>query len=280
METIKKFLKGVWTFLNSRIFVIALIVFLFIFLAGQCSRIINNQEEIRRRDQNISALTDSLEFVKRKNGELLVLKDGYIATIGELTAINKGLADKVKDQDGKILSLTNTVIRLKQDSIELAKHVDRLNTIIGKLKQVSADKYMAPWQLVFKYDANNYLRLNGNTFIQVMNIDPFQMRHDTTYLVKFENQIELTYGHKLEKGKMRVWAESAFPGFTVKSMNGVLLDRSEWGDILPANERRWFSGFGTGPSISAGWNILEAKPAVIMGWSFHYNVYNWYTRRK
>jgi len=216
METIKKILKGVWAFLNSRVFVIALIVLLFIFLAGQCSRILDNQEEIRKRDQNISALTDSLEFVKRKNGELLVLKDGYIATIGELTAINKGLADKVKAQDGKILSLTNTVVRLKQDSTDLAKNVDKLNTIIGKLKQVSADKYLAPWQLAFKYDEKNYLKLNGSTFIQVINKDPFQLRHDTTYLVGFENQIELTYGHKIEKGKMRVWAQSAYPGFTVK----------------------------------------------------------------
>jgi hypothetical protein len=276
MKNIKNILKGIWTFVNSRIFLILLIVTLFIFLAGQCKRILDNQREISVRDQNISALTDSLKYEKRKNGELLVSIDGYIGTNKELKGLNLDLWNRVKGQEGTVISLTHTVIRLKQDSVQLAKHINKLETIIGELQHIDTNHYEAPWTLPYKYDQNNFFVVKGRTRIGVLKQNPLFLVHDTTYLTGFENQIDVTYGQKTEKGKLRIYIQSAYPGFSVKSMEGYLIDPNTnpfFKDMM--SKKHWFTGFGTGPSISGGWNLMEAKSAMVVGWSFHYNIYVW-----
>lgn len=267
-------LKGVWTFLNSRIFVIILIVVLLIFAAGECRRIQSLKDEVNVHDQNISALTDSLKFERTKNGALLVSVDGYIATEKELKKLNKNLWDEVNAQKGKVISLTNVIIVLKQDSAELAKTVDKLNTIIGAMQQINDSTFVAPWTLAYTYDSTNYDVFRGRTQIGVVSKDPFVLRHKNTYLLERKTQIELTWGEKVEKGKLRIFVKSNYPGFTVKSMEGVLIDPNNnplFKDLM--KKRHWFTGFGIGPELTTGWNILQAKPAIVVGVGIHYNIY-------
>jgi len=275
MEKLKKILTVLWNFLNSRIFVIILIVVLIMIGAGQCKRIIDEANVIQQHEQNISALTDSLQIEKRKNGELLVSIDGYLGTVNEMKTINKGLWDRIKGQDGKILSLTRTLIRLRQDSTDLAKYIDKLNVKIGTLTQLNQNLYEAPWVLPYVFDEVNYFKVTGRTRIGLLSRDPLELRHDTTFLVEFENQIDITYGQKIEKDKLRIYIQSAYPGFTVKSMEGVLINPEDWPGLFPSTKRHWFTGFGVGPNISTGWNVLEAKPALILGFGLHYNIYQW-----
>jgi hypothetical protein len=266
--------KAIWAFLNSRIFVVILIAVLILIGVGQCKRIVDLNRDIDHHEQNQSALTDSLKFERKKNGELLVSIDGYIATEKELKNLNKKLWDEVQGQKGKVLSLTNTVIRLQQDSADLAEHVDELNVIIGKLKQIG-DKYAAPWTIPTVYDDKNFFRVSGVSVLQVLNKEPFEMRHDTTYLTSFINQIDVTYGTKVEGKKLRVFIESKYPGFTVESMEGVLLDPSDWPSIVQPEKRHWFTGFGVGPELSMGWDFLQSKPSLVVGIGIHYNIYQW-----
>lgn len=274
MENFKKFLAGVWTFLNSRIFVIILIVLLIMFAAGECRRIMSLKTEIDVHDQNISALKDSLKFERTKNGALLVSIDGYIATEKELKSLNKGLWDEVTAQKGKVISLTNLVVVLKQDSLQLTKTIDKLNTIIGTMLKIDDSTFVAPWTLAFTYDSTNYDVFRGRTQVGISSKDPLILRHKNTYLLERKTQIELTWGEKVEKGKLRIFVKSNYPGFTVKSMEGVLIDPNNnplFKDLM--KKRHWFTGFGIGPELSTGWNILQAKPAIVVGVGIHYNIY-------
>lgn len=271
-----KVLKGVWAFLNSRIFVIILIVLLMIIGVGECKRIFALKTDVNTHDQNISALTDSLKFERTKNGALLVSVDGYIATEKDLKLLNKSLWDEVTAQKGKVISLTNLIVVLKQDSTELAKTIDKLNTIIGSMQKINDSTFAAPWTLAFTYDSANYDVFKGRTQIGIASMNPLILRHKNTYMLNRKTQIELTWGEKVEKGKLRIFVQSNYPGFTVKSMEGVLIDPKNnplFKDLM--TKRHWFSGFGVGPNISAGWNILEAKPAVTIGVGLHYNIYEW-----
>jgi hypothetical protein len=267
-------LKGVWTFLNSKLFVIILIVLLIMFAAGECRRIMSLKTEIDTHDQNISALKDSLKFERTKNGALLVSIDGYISTEKELKSLNKGLWDEVTAQKGKVISLTNLVVILKQDSAQLAKTVDKLNTIIGTMLKIDDSTFVAPWTLAFTYDSTNYDVFRGRTQVGISSKDPLILRHKNTYLLERKTQIELTWGEKVEKGKLRIFVKSNYPGFTVKSMEGVLIDPNNnplFKDLM--KKRHWFTGFGIGPELSTGWNILQAKPAIVVGVGIHYNIY-------
>lgn len=276
MATFKKILEVVWKFLNSRIFVIGLIVVLILIGIGECKRIVDLNRDIVHYEQNQAALTDSLKFERGKNGELLVSIDGYITSEKELKNINKGLWDEVQAQKGKVLMLTNTLITIRLDSAALADKVDELNIIIGKLTQIGdSDRYVAPWSIPYKFDDKNYMRVGGSTVVQVINKDPFSMRHDTTYLTQFENQIDVTYGQKVENKKLRVFIQSQYPGFTVESMEGVLIDPNEWPTVFEPSKRHWFTGFGVGPNITMGYDFLGQKPAFIVGIGVHYNIYQW-----
>ena len=278
-ETIKtkeimKTWKAIWAFLNSRVFVIILIAVLILIGAGQCKRIVNLNRDIDHHEQNQSALTDSLNFERKKNGEMLVTIDGYVSTEKELKSLNKKLWDEVRGQKGKVLVLTNTVIQMRQDSTDLAKKIDSLHVVIGKLKK-NGDFYTAPWSIARGYSPGNYFRVAGATVIQVLEDDPFEMRHDTTYLTDFVNSIDVTYGKKVENKKLRVFIESDYPGFTVKSMEGVLLDPSDWPDLVQGEKRHWFTGFAVGPNISMGWDFLNSQPSLIVGVGIQYNIYQW-----
>ena len=143
------------------------------------------------------------------------------------------------------------------------------------LKKINENTYKAPWELAYQYDEKNFMRLKGGTVIQVINKDPLQMRHDTTYLTDFVNQIDITYGTKIESKKLRVYIQSAYPGFTVKSMEGVLIDPNEWPTIFKPTKNHWFTGFGVGPELTLGWNVFQSKPALVVGVGIHYNIYEW-----
>jgi hypothetical protein len=112
MKKIKLFLEKAWKFVNSKIFIIGLIILLIMVLAGQCKRIIDQNQSIDQSEQNISALTDSLQFERDKNGALLVSIDGYIATETELKRLNENLWKEVNEQKGKVLSLNSVILQL------------------------------------------------------------------------------------------------------------------------------------------------------------------------
>lgn len=266
--------KGLWSFVNSRIFVIILIVVLIMFAAGECKRILDLKTEVDVHDQNISALTDSLKLERTKNGELLVSIDGYIATEKDLKKLNRGLWDEVHAQKGKVISLTDLIVILRQDSAQLAKTVDKLNSIIGTMQKIDDSTFIAPWTLAYTYDSTNYDVFRGRTQIGISSKDPLILRHKNSYMLERKTQIELVWGEKVEKGKLRIFVQSNYPGFTVKSMEGVLIDPNNnplFKDLM--KKRHWFTGLGIGPNISTGWNILEAKPAIILGVGLHYNIY-------
>lgn len=275
MKSLKKILTGIWKFLNSKFFTIAVIVILLMIGTGECKRILNLKRDINTHEQNISALTDSLKFEKTKKGALLVSIDGYIASEKELKKLNTDLWQQVNDQKGKVITLSNVVIRLKQDSTELAKNVDKLKTYIGELVKIDTNHFEAPWVLAEKYDDNNFFSVTGRTRIGVLHQNPLYLVHDTTYMTGFENQIDLTWGEKVEKGKLRIFVESTFPGFTVKSMEGVLIDPNTnplFKDLM--KKKHWFNGWSVGLGITPGIDLVnQSKFGITVGPTFTWNIY-------
>ena len=209
-KEIMKTWQAVWAFLNSRLFLIILIVLLLLVGLGEYKRIVDLKQDVARHEQNNSALTDSLHFERSKNGDLLVSIDGYISSEKELKDLNRELYDEVRKQKGQILMLSNTIVTMRQDSASLAEHVDSLEVLIGELKK-DGDKYTAPWSIAYNFDEKNGFKVVGSTVVQVTSVEPFEMRHDSTYLTSYENRIGITYGQKVEDNKLRVFIQSNYP---------------------------------------------------------------------
>jgi len=274
-ETKKIDWKKVWSFIKGKIFLALIIIALTLFSAMQCSRIreLKRQQDIS--DQNIIALNDTLKFERKKNGELLVSISGYIATEKELKTLNKNLWDKVQAQDGKIISLNHVIIQLVQDTATLRKYLVEKDKVIEKLLKIDSNTYVAPWSMTYKYDSTNYDIFTGKTWIGVLNKDPLELAHINTELTKRLTQIDLTWGQKVEKDKLRVFVQSNYPGFTVSQMEGVLIDPNTNPLIKKLmKEKKWFTGFSIGVGVTGGFNITTGGYGLVVGPTVIYNIYS------
>lgn len=264
----------IFTFIKSRIFTIILIVALLIFSAIQCSRINALKLKAKVADINIIALTDSIHIEKTKNGELQASKAIFISTISDLEILNKNLYDKVKAQEGSVISLNNAVIRLTQDSVLLAKYLDQRDKIIARLIKIDSATYMAAWTLPFKYDSLNFDIISGQTYIGVISKDPLELAHINTEIVKRISQIDITFGERVYKGKYQVYIQSAFPGFTVSSLDGFLTDPNSNKYIKSLMiKQHWFTGFSLGVGITPGYSIGTGKFGMTLGPTMSWNIY-------
>ena len=264
----------IFTFLKSRIFTIILIIALLIFAAIQCSRINTLKLKADVANINIVALQDSIHTEKTKNGELEASKAIFISTISDLESLNKSLYDKVKAQSGSIISLNNTVIRLVQDSAMLAKYLDEKDKIIAKLIQIDSNTFMAAWTLPFKYDSLNFDIISGKTYIGVISKNPLELAHINTEIIKRISQIDVTFGERVLKGKYQVYIQSAFPGFTVKSLDGFMTDPNSNKYIKSLMTKpHWFTGFSVDVGVTPGYNITTGKFGITLGPTLSWNVY-------
>jgi len=269
-----KTLTKIWNFLKSKTFIILLILALIGYSAGQYSLITNLKRQQSITEQNVHALKDSLTLERKKSGELLVSISGYVATEKELKVLNKNLYDKVKAQSGKIVSLNNSVIQLIQDTTMLRKYLAQKDAIIEAMLKINDSTFVAGWTLPFKYDENNYDIFTGKTYIGVGSKEPLILVHNNTELVKRITQIDLTWGQKIEKGKLKIFIESKYPGFSVTQLEGVFIDPNTNPYIKDLmKKRKWFTGFGAGIGTTVGYDIFSGNPGMVIGATVMYNIY-------
>jgi len=150
----KKIIKYLWVFLNSKIFFIILAVILGFFFMRSCN---NSNEEQRKREiaeQNILAKDDTISIIKLENGELEASKAGFILSEKELLNQDSILNSKLKGSEGKLLSANRAVFRLEQDNAYLASRVADLEKHIDE-KQIDDSTWIMEWSLKYMYDSLN-----------------------------------------------------------------------------------------------------------------------------
>lgn len=274
-ETKKINWKKIWGFIKSKVFIALVIIALIVINVIQCSHIkeLKRQQEIS--DQNNIALNDSIKYEKQKNGDLQASIAIYIASEKELKDLNRDLYNRIKEQDGRIISLGEAIIQLKQDSATLARYLVEKEKLIEELQKVDENTYAAPWELTYRYDSTNFDVFTGKTYIGVSLKDSLQLFHLDTELIKRLTQIDLIWGQKVEKGQYRVFLQSGYPGFTAAQLQGVLIDPNTNPDIRRLiKEKKWFNGFSVGFGATGGFNITTGKYGLVVGPTITYNIYN------
>lgn len=288
METLKKIGKAIWAFINSKFLGYAIAVILIIFIAQTCHNLSKAKQDAANAQQNISALTDTLHKEKLKTGELQFTIAGYIASVGDLKNVNKGLYDEVEKQKGTVLNLNRLTILLQQDKEDLSKYIDSLKMIIKQPIKVNDTTYIVPWTLPFTYDSTNFDIWSGQTKIgltlskltsktvflkgNLLELPKFDFSQIAvtnlgTEMISRKTQIELVYGQKYVKGKLVVFANSKYPGFSVVNMEGFTVPQPP--------RRHWFTGFSVNFGITPTYDFASKKPIMVVGPSFGYTIYQW-----
>jgi len=273
----KKVLKIIWKFVNSKVFGYVIAILFFLFLLGQCNRIGDLIRDNKIKEQNIAAANDSIRTYKNKNGQLTSEKAIWILTERQLKEENRGLYDKVKAQNGKIISLNNVVFALRQDTAILHDTINYLKSKIGNAIPIDATTWRLPWELNYTWDrsGNNWDQFVGHTIVS-LDTTTMQVIHRNTLLDRRLGNIEFTFGEKVVDGKYNVYVTTTYPGLSAKSLEGFFTDPNSnkyLRDLM--GKRHWFTGFGVGPNVSFGYNPFIQKPAFTFGVGLHYNIYSW-----
>ena len=269
----KKVLDVIWKFINSKIFGYILIGVLVLLFVGTCGRASNLKEEGKIKDQNISALADTVRTVKLKNGDLQSSRDAFMADAKELRFLNVGLSDEVKLQSGKVVTLNRIVFQLKQDTAELREFIRNMPDPNPPIQEDDST-WKVSWALNYVYDSINYDLFEGNTRVRLKGpyvLGDISVSHLGSEMTKRNSQIGLTWGQKYEgSGKnkrLKVYAQTAHPAFQTKLLDGTYVDFPK--------KRHWFTGLGIGPQLGVGYDFLNNQPAITIGVGIQYNIYQW-----
>lgn len=291
MEKWKKYLKNAWVFLNSKVFLYVVLVVALLMMTKFYTDLRNEKIKNDINAQNIIAFSDSLKIERTKSGGLQVSIAGYISTEKDLKKLNKDLYDESKQQKGQILSLNKIVFGLKQDTFLLQSHINYLESIMHQPVKINDSLYSMDWTLNYVWDSVNYDTYKGRTFVGTgikpgyvwnsgvgNNNDVLKngliLNHLKTEIIERTSQMELTFGQKVENKQLRVFVKTNYPGFTPKSLEGVLIDPNVKfiRDLIP--KKRWFTGFSIGVSSTAGFNLVTGKYGFVVGPSVTWNIYN------
>lgn len=276
MKKIKEFFINFWKDNKWKVIITGIIFILLLICAMMYTRIQNLEHQLNISEQNIIAVNDSIKYERQKNGELQASIASYIAAEKELKNLNKDLYDKIKQQEGKVISLNNTIVQLVQDTTLLRRYLVEKETLLDSILQIDEGLYLARWGMTYSYDSTNFDIFTGSTYIKVTNMYPLELAHINSEITSRITQIDLTWGQKIEDGALRIFIQSGYPGFTVAQMEGVLIDPSTnpfFKDIM--KPKRWFSGFSVGVGASAGFNLTTGKWGLVIGPSVQYNIYSW-----
>lgn len=268
----KKILNLVWKFINSKFFGYIIAILAIIILINTCGNNSDLKDVLDRKNRNIEVLNDSIETVITKNGKLESSIGAYEGYIDEIEQYNKELFKKLKEEKGKLVTFNRIIFRLKQDSADLAKQVDELKKLLEN-KKVNDSTWNMDWTLHFVYDSLNYDIFYGRTQVGIQGeipkafLENITLKHNNTWLLNRESEMDFTWGQKYERGKLKVFARTGHPAFQAKLLEGVYVDFNK--------KDHWFTGFSVGPQLGVSYDFLNNQPAITIGVGAQYNIYTW-----
>lgn len=272
-DAVLKYTPIIWKMLTNKITLTVIALFFVVSYLNKCSDIKDMKKDEIMNKQNVEALKNELQYVKLKNGDLQTSTSGFISTIKDLKNLNAGLYNDVKLQKGKVLSLSTTVIRLRQDSTTLA---DKLSESEFNGHMINDSTFAADWYLKYVYDSVNSDEFSGQTTIRISGVHPLNALHLNTLMLSRETRIKLTFGEKIVDDKLQVFITSSYPGMSIESLEGWSIDPNSNPLVKKLMKKKhWFTGFNAGISITPGFNLLSGSYGLVIGPSFSYSIYNW-----
>ena len=216
-----------------------------------------------------TGIINEIKKITNLNSNLLLFKNNLVNQ-KKVNIKNSPLVCLIKK--AILIKIPNNIIfRLRQDTTDLKNYIDSLYTIMGDPVKVNDSTWHIDWSIAYIYDEYNYDRYSGRTRIGLRGIGEFLddviIFHQGTSLLERDSQIRLTWGQKYENGGVRIFARTAHPAFEAQFLEGVYVDYPR--------KRNWFTGFGIGPSINIGWDVVNSRPALIIGGGIHYSIYQW-----
>jgi hypothetical protein len=271
----KKVIETIWKFINSKFFGYMLAIIFIGMLAGQCKRNTDLKRENLILEQNVAAADSTITEYKTKEGVYTAEKATWILTEKQLKKENKELYDLVQQQDGRVITLNRTILRLRQDTAILHDSIRYLTKIIDSAIQVDPEIWILPWELRYDWDDKNHDYFKGKTLVKVDTVTQ-EVTHLDTQMDERDSQIDLTFGTKTVGNTFNVFVESKYPGLRAEQLKGVFIDPNTNPDIKKLiKKRHWFTGFSVSIGVTPTYDFINKQPTVVIGPTIGYTIYQW-----
>jgi hypothetical protein len=235
------------TFRGNKIASIAIIAVLVLGIS-QCNQCSNNRilkKKLAVAEHNLAAANDTIRLEKNKNGDIMTVKLAFLTDkLSNLEKLNEDLYNEVKNIKGKVSTIIKSDITVK----EVDKPVPFI--VEGKL----ADSTITTrFRFDSTYSPGNYRKLAGFTQYNLRNGQSNGSLTESEFGMRFTTGIR-----NLDKGKPEIFLQSNYPGFTVTSLDGAVLDPN----LLKGKGRPLIT-----PGITVGWTPVtyswKTKKAVV-----------------
>ena len=265
---------SVWQFIKKYYTIIffAIIIVLSFFLFQTCSNLKKAKEDVayqeKQNAQNMSALKDSIkvEFNKKLKAYEFS-KDNYVVQkLSDLQKYNQSLYDEIKKIKGDVIAAINTKVQGDLGGIK----ADNKLVIIDSTKRFFGLKFRSLYA-----DSGFQQKLVGTSrFYIIPNGKIWHIQPDITLFDTNLTSIEITYGFKELKDKYQVFALSTSPKIQLTDLTGgYFIDKQP--PPPPVKPKNWAIGPYIGFGLNTDYNLANPRFGWSIGFSVHYDVFQW-----
>lgn len=228
-DTVKRFI-GFITSITKKDVIYGLIIF--VLLCGLSMAVNKCQNVSKEYRNNIEALNDTIHYLQDKNGNLVATKLAFESDIKTLKLLNEDLYNeidnlKLKNKIDNVTYFTGVIDNPEQDTLYIVSH----------------DTISQGFSKDFAFN-NEYRTLEGNVNYQ----------NDTVGVSINKDQVKFDYTVAMDKDN-HIYIKSTNPYVSYSEITGF---------TVPKEKKKRFY---TGPSISAGYDPIQNKPSLTIGWS-------------
>ena len=267
-------IKSVWEFIKKfyPLIFFAIIIVLIVLLFSTCNRLTAEKKaheyDNTLNNQNRMAMLDSVtKSWNKKAGMWESEKAAYVLKQSDLELYNKGLSDTIKKLKGKISVLIST-----QGKIDLGGL-----TIDNKLINLKEPNHFGlDWTSHYNDPGLTQTIKGQSRFYAIPNTKTlkWELKGDSTHIDSNIMNIKVMYGFRELNKQYQVFAVSASPKITFTDLTGgYFIDKQP--PPPPVKPKNWAIGPYIGFGLNTDYNLANPRFGWSVGFSIHYDVFQW-----
>lgn len=260
---------------NTRMLMLALIVFLILLLLRQCNKTNEAKLEVQKVEEQVTRVKNNHEAAKASiktymldNQTMRSQKQGYEITIDELKNEYANILGKLKIEKSKppkVVIKTEYVIKETITQVPIYVVTDSSGNKIVFLDSLN-------------HNENNYRILSGNIPFKVdtSEVDPRIVPGKGKFSLEIGMNLDLALVKDKETKKINILVDTDYPGVNFTQIEGAsILDNPKNKKTLRQLRKNWSLGFNFGYGINVSGNNVTAAPYFGLGLSYSPKFLQW-----
>jgi hypothetical protein len=210
------------------IVLLAIVAALCLLLFRQCDSNLSLKSQIKIQNMNLDALKDTVRIQENKAGEATYVRKTLLSSKEDLEKLNKGLAEELDKQKGKVIVIEKVITETKVDTHSL-------------------------------FSVNNYRKFSGKSFFIVDTINN-SVIPGKTRIDQDEMGFSFITGLREKDKALEIFVTPKYPGMKITDIEGAVIDPYK-SDVLKSMfpNKKWSVGPYVGIGVGAGYG-LNGKP--------------------